>query len=178
VFEKTFWNEQAECLYDCARAGRPDRSVRPNQILAVALPHSPLEWPRQQSVVDVVQRELLTPRGLRTLARGHGLYRGRYGTSCESRDKAYHQGTVWAWLMGPFIEAYLKVNGFSLEARAQAKQWLEGFEQHLAEAGVGFISEVFDGDEPHAPGGCIAQAWSVGELLRAKRLVAEGQERR
>ncbi len=178
VFEKTFWHEQAECLYDCVRAGRPDRSVRPNQILAVALPHSPLEWPRRQSVVDVVQRELLTPRGLRTLARGHGLYRGRYGTSCESRDKAYHQGTVWAWLMGPFIEAYLKVNGFSLEARAQAKQWLEGFEQHLAEAGVGFISEVFDGDEPHAPGGCIAQAWSVGELLRAKRLVAEGQERR
>ena len=178
AFERAFWHEQAGCLYDCLGPGKPDRSIRPNQILAVSLPHSPLEWARQQSVVDVVQRELLTPRGLRTLSRRDRHYRGRYGTSCESRDKAYHQGTVWAWLMGPFIEAYLKVNGFALDARAQAKQWLDGFGQHLGEAGVGFISEIFDGDEPHAPAGCIAQAWSVGEILRAKRLVAEGQERR
>ena len=178
AFERTFWNDAAGCLYDCVCDGDADASIRPNQIFAVALPYSPLGADRQAAVVEVVQRELLTPRGLRTLAPSDPQYRGRYGTSWESRDRAYHQGTVWPWLMGPFVEAYLKVNGFSDGARAQAGKWLGGFDEHLAEAGVGFISEVFDGDPPHAPGGCIAQAWSVAELLRAKRLLARGPESR
>ena len=170
-FEPAFWNDRLGCLCDCVADSARDESVRPNQILAVALPHCPLPHPRQLSVVEFVQRELLTPYGLRTLSPDDHRYRGRYGGSWESRDKAYHQGTAWAWLMGPFIEAYLKVHEFSPAARQQARKFLAAFDEHLSQAGVGFISEVFDGDRPHNPGGCIAQAWSVAELLRAKRLV-------
>ncbi len=171
AFAPTFWNEQAGCLFDCVRGEVKDPAVRPNQILAVALPDCPLLPERQRSVVEVVRRELLTPMGLRTLAPGDGQYRGRYGGSWEARDMAYHQGTVWPWLMGSFVEAWLKVNGFSAAAREQARRWLAGFDAHLAEAGLGYVSEIFDGDPPHAPCGCIAQAWSVAEILRAKRLV-------
>ena len=120
---------------------------------------------------------LLTPVGLRTLAPTHPAYRGRYGVSWESRDRAYHQGTVWAWLMGPFIEAWLRINDFSPPAGQQAEHWLAGFDPHLRQAGIGTISEIFDGDPPHAPRGCIAQAWSVGEVLRAKRLAAAATAR-
>ena len=129
---------------------------------------------QQRRVVEVVQRELLTPYGLRSLSPHDPRYRGHYGSSWESRDRAYHQGTVWAWLMGPFIEAYLKVHGFSPDAREQARRWLGAFEEHLPRAGVGFISEIFDGDPPHEPVGCFAQAWSVGEILRVKRLLERG----
>jgi glycogen debranching enzyme len=120
-----------------------------------------------------VARELLTPFGLRSLSPRDSRYRGRFGASWESRDKSYHQGSVWAWLMGPFIEAYLRVNDFSAPARGQARRWLEAFDEHLEQAGIGFVSEVFEGDPPHDPGGCIAQAWSVAEVLRAKCLAAE-----
>jgi glycogen debranching enzyme len=126
-------------------------------------------------VVDVVRRELLTPCGLRTLGTADPRYRARYGVSWESRDRSYHQGTVWPWLMGPMVEAHLRANAFSPAARAEANEWLAPFDAHLRRAGVGFISEIFDGSLPHAPAGCIAQAWSVAEILRAKRLIARGK---
>jgi len=171
AFEEAFWNERDGCLYDCVRGQEADASIRPHQVLAVSLPHCPLPHERQRAVVDVVRRELLTPAGLRSLTARDARYRPRYGGSRQSRDLAYHQGTVWPWLMGPFIEAWLKVSGFLPGAREQARQWLARFDAHLTEAGIGQISEVFDGDPPHAPAGCIAQAWSVGEVLRARRLV-------
>jgi glycogen debranching enzyme len=114
----------------------------------------------------VVERELLTPYGLRTLSPRDPQYRGRYEGDLHNRDSTYHQGTVWAWLMGPFITAYLKVHGRSAKACEQAATWFAGFGAHLNEAGVGQISEIFDGDAPHRPRGCIAQAWSVAEVLR------------
>ncbi|MHC4716679.1 MAG: amylo-alpha-1,6-glucosidase [Planctomycetota bacterium] len=175
AFAERFWNPEAGCLYDIISGERMDDAIRPNQILAVALPDCPLPPDRQRSVVDVVQRELLTPMGLRTLSPAAPGYRGRYGVSWESRDRAYHQGTVWPWLTGPFIEAYLKVHEFSDQARDQCRQWLAGWGEHLRTAGLGFVSEIFDGDEPHAPAGCIAQAWSVAEILRAKRMVDRGR---
>ena len=174
AFAAAFWNEQAGCLYDCVNGEVKDASIRPNQILAVALPHCPLPPEQQRGVVATVRGELLTPYGLRTLSPKDRRYRGHYGISWESRDLAYHQGTVWPWLMGPFVEAHLKVEGFSSRARAEAGGWLQALDEHLAQAGVGFISEIFDGDPPHAPAGCIAQAWSVAEVLRAKRLIARG----
>jgi glycogen debranching enzyme len=121
---------------------------------------------KARSVVDVVARELLTPYGLRTLAPGDPNYRPRYEGDQWSRDSAYHQGTVWPWLLGPFITAYLKVNGRTEQARRNVAGWLDPFREHLSIAGLGQISEIFDGDPPHAPRGCIAQAWSVAELLR------------
>lgn len=173
AFEKNFWNDTDNCLYDCISLNGPDASIRPNQIFAVSLPHSPLDIDRQKAVVSVVTAKLLTPVGLRTLAADDRQYRGKYGPSWESRDRAYHQGTVWAWLMGGFIEAYLKVEGGKPFAVAQAKQWLDGFAPHLLQGGLGFISEIFDGNSPHHHRGCIAQAWSVAEVLRAKLLVQE-----
>jgi len=122
---------------------------------------------RAERVVAVVERELLTPFGLRTLAPSDVNYRPIYMGDAYSRDTAYHQGTVWAWLMGPFITAYVKVNNQSQESRQTAATLLEGFREHLNEAGLDTVSEVFDADAPHRPGGCIAQAWSVAELLRA-----------
>lgn len=166
-FNRLFWNAEAGCLYDVVDADARDGSIRPNQILAVSLPHSMLDAERSRSIVAVVRRELLTPRGLRTLAPGSQRYKGRYGGDQRSRDGAYHQGTVWPWLMGPFIKAFLKTAGKSEEARRQARVWLEGFAAHLDEACLGHVSEIFDGDSPHAPRGCVAQAWSVAELLRA-----------
>ena len=174
AFARQFWNEDRGCLYDVISDERWDEAIRPNQIIAVALPDCPLPLQQQRSVVAVVERELLTPVGVRTLARGAPGYRGRYGVSWESRDRAYHQGTAWPWLMGQFVEAYLRVHEFSDEARDRCRQWLAGWDGHLREAGLGTISEIFDGDEPHRPAGCIAQAWSVAEILRAKRLVARG----
>ena len=164
---------------ECALAAHCGGVQRcPNQILAVSLPHSPLSAEQQTAVVDAVAESLLTPMGLRTLWPGDPRYRRRYGGSWESRDRSYHQGTVWAWLIGPFIEAYLRVHGHEPSAIAQARRWLEPLEGHLAEAGLGYVSEIFDGDPPHQPRGCIAQAWSVAEVLRARRLVAEMERKR
>jgi glycogen debranching enzyme len=118
-------------------------------------------------VVNTVQQALLTPFGLRSLSPNDPQYRGRYGGDVVSRDGAYHQGTVWAWLMGPFITAYVKVHGGAQESHAQVKRWLDGFLTHLRDAGLGHVSELFDGDVPHKPSGCFAQAWSVAELLRS-----------
>jgi glycogen debranching enzyme len=117
-------------------------------------------------VVEKVEEHLLTPFGLRTLAPSDPLYRGHYTGGPKERDGAYHQGTVWPWLLGPFITAYIKVNGESEEARHQAQAWLSPLESHLTDAGLGHISEIFEGDAPRRPCGCIAQAWSVAEILR------------
>jgi predicted glycogen debranching enzyme len=165
-FNRMFWNEKAGYLYDVVNGGPPDASIRPNQIFAVSLPHSMLSPERAKEVVSIVQQHLLTPYGLRSLAPSDAQYRGRYTGDGGSRDGAYHQGTVWPWLMGPFITAYIKVNGGSDAARRQAEAWLAPLKDHLTDAGLGHISEIFDGDVPHRPVGCIAQAWSMAEILR------------
>ena len=165
-FNRLFWNENAECLYDVVNGGPPDASIRPNQIFAVSLPYTMLSPEKANSVVAKVQEVLLTPYGLRTLAPGDPQYKGRYTGDQTSRDGAYHQGTVWAWLLGPFLTAYIKVNGNSAAARDQAAEWLKHIERHLSDAGLGHVSEIFEGEAPHRPVGCIAQAWSVAEILR------------
>ncbi len=163
-FRQRFWNPDANCLYDVVDGpDGADASLRPNQLLAVSLPFAPMFGAQAKAIVDKVQTSLLTPFGLRTLAPDAPDYRGRYEGDQRSRDGAYHQGTVWPWLMGSFIDAHLRVYG----DRAQAIQFLEPLVRHMDEsAGLGTISEIFDGDAPHAPRGCIAQAWSVGEVLR------------
>ena len=168
AFNRLFWNENEQCLYDVVNGGAPDASIRPNQIFAVSLSHTMLSPERARLVVEKVREHLLTPYGLRTLAPSDAQYRGRYSGGPVERDGAYHQGTVWPWLMGPFITAYVKVNGASDAARRQAAEWLLPLRDHLFfDAALGQISEIFDGDAPHRPAGCVAQAWSVGEVLRA-----------
>ena len=157
-FNRLFWNEKKGCLYDVVNGGSPDASVRPNQLFAVSLPYSMLSPERAKSVVEKVQEHLLTPYGLRSLAPSDPQYRGRYTGDPSSRDGAYHQGTVWPWLLGAFITAYIKVHGGSDAARGQAAEWLAPLRDHLADAGLGHISEIFDGDPPHRPCGCMAQA--------------------
>jgi len=165
-FNRQLWNEKGGCLYDVVNGGPADASIRPNQIFAVSLPYSMLSPERAKQVVGVVEQHLLTPYGLRTLAPSDPQYRGRYSGNPISRDGAYHQGTVWPWLMGSFIRAYIKVNGGTEPARRQAENWLVSLKDHLADAGLGQMSEIFDGDPPHRPVGCVAQAWSVAEILR------------
>jgi len=168
AFRARFWNEQAGYLNDVVDGdAAADDSLRPNQVIALSLPYPMLEAERARRVLAVVERELLTPYGLRTLSRGDSRYRGRYAGDQWSRDSAYHEGTVWPWLLGPFITAYVSFAADKEAARRTARGWLQRIWEHLREAGVGFVSEVFDGDEPHRPGGCIAQAWSVAEILRA-----------
>src|SRR5437667_3532279 len=167
AFNRLFWNEKTGCLYDVVNGGPPDASIRPNQIFAVSLTHSMLSLEHAKSVVEKVQEHLLTPYGLGSLAPSDPQYRGRYTGGPAERDGAYHQGTVWPWLMGPFITAYIKVNGDNEAARRQAAAWLAPLKDHLADRGLGHISEILDGDRPDRPCGCIAQAWSVAEILRA-----------
>jgi len=162
-FER-FWSARAGHCYDVLDSpGGPDEALRPNQVFAVSLRESPLSPERQKRVVDACARHLLTSFGLRSLAAGHPDYRGHYGGDQRERDGAYHQGTVWAWLLGPFALAHFKAYGDA----ATARSFLAPFADHLRDHGVGSIAEIFDGDPPFAPGGCIAQAWSVAETLRA-----------
>jgi predicted glycogen debranching enzyme len=175
-FNQQFWNEDANCLYDVVGGMNNelrDAAIRPNQIFAVSLPYTMLPADKARRVVNTVQQALFTPFGLRSLSPNDPQYRGRYGGDVASRDGAYHQGTVWAWLMGPFITAYVKVHGGSQESHAQVKRWLDDFQTHLRDAGLGHVSELFDGDVPHKPGGCFAQAWSVAELLRSIALMPD-----
>lgn len=167
TFNRIFWNSDARCLYDVVNGGPPDKSIRPNQIFAVSLHHSMLSPERSRAVVEIVEKELLTPVGLRTLNPSDARYRSTYEGNQYSRDSAYHQGTVWPWLLGPFVSAFVKVHGGTAQSRLRAHDLLRGIEQHLTEAGLGQISEIFDGDAPHHPSGCFAQAWSVAEVLRA-----------
>jgi predicted glycogen debranching enzyme len=166
-FNALFWNETEGCLFDVVTNGHRDASIRPNQIFAVSLAHPVLDEARWRPVVEKVRSELLTPVGLRSLSPRDPAYVPAYTGSPFKRDSAYHQGTVWGWLIGPYIDAYRKV--FSEEEPAVAEM-LSGLEQHLKEAGLGQISEIFDADPPHTPRGCPAQAWSVAEVLRVLRL--------
>ena len=166
-FNVQFWNEEAACLYDVVSGDERDASLRPNQIFAVSLHHSMLSAERARRVVESVERELLTPYGLRSLAPSDPQYSGRYGGGPAERDAVYHQGAVWAWLIGPFVTAYLKVHGRTSETIRRTQDMLAPLVAHLKEACLGHVSEIFDGDAPHAPRGAVAQAWSVAELLRA-----------
>jgi len=161
-FNARFWYEEGQYLYDVLDPD--DAALRPNQIFAISLDHPVLDRSRWKTIVDVVERELLTPVGLRSLARHHADYKSVYDGDLRSRDAAYHQGTVWGWLIGPFVDAWVKVHG-----RDGALKFLSGFEPHLGEACIGTISEIFDAEPPFTPRGCAAQAWSVAEVLRSLR---------
>jgi predicted glycogen debranching enzyme len=165
-FRKAFWLNPFRGLADVVRDGERDAAIRPNQIFAVSLPNSPLTAEQQSAVVEVVRRELLTPMGLRTLSRADAGYKGRYTGPQVERDAAYHNGTVWSWLIGPFLDAYLRVNSNSEESQKQARQWLWPLIEHMNSACVGSISEIFEAEPPHRPCGTCAQAWSVAEVLR------------
>lgn len=165
-FNRIFWNESEECLFDVINGEEKDASVRPNQIFAVSLPNTMVNVGQAQKIVKKVEEELLTPVGLRSLSPRDKNYCPIYLGSPFERDSAYHQGTVWAWQIGAFIDAYRKVcpNGRQTENRID--EILTGFKKHLTEAGIGQIAEIFDADAPHKPRGCPAQAWSVAEVLR------------
>jgi predicted glycogen debranching enzyme len=180
-FEARFWNEEAGCLYDVVdvdhRRGVDDPAVRPNQVLAVGgLPRRLLTLNRARRVVDAVEARLWTPLGLRSLAPGEPGYQGHYQGGVRERDGAYHQGTVWPWLAGPFVEAWVRVRGGTADAvRAARERFLPPLVAHLTNAGLGHVSEIADAEAPHVPRGCPFQAWSVGELLRLRDdVLAEG----
>ncbi|HTB22645.1 MAG TPA: amylo-alpha-1,6-glucosidase [bacterium] len=164
AFEQVFWNAEEGCCYDAIGAEGPDPSVRPNQIFCLSLPFPLLDADKSRLLLETVEAQLLTPRGLRSLSPRDTRYVPRYQGGVSERDGAYHQGTVWAWLLGPMIEAMVRVRGEA--GKEQARALLRGFEPHLEEAGLGTVSEIFDAEAPHAPRGCPAQAWSVAELLR------------
>ncbi len=170
AFAHLFWNEATGCLSDVVgEDGAVDASIRPNQIFALSLPFPLLSKALAQRVLDVVEAHLLTPFGLRSLSRDDPAYRPDYAGDSRSRDSAYHQGTVWSWLLGPYVDALVRTRGG--DGREQARRLIDGFERHLGEACVGSVSEIFDGDPPHAPRGAAAQAWSVAELLRALAVI-------
>jgi predicted glycogen debranching enzyme len=163
-FNRRFWYGEGRYLYDVVDGPEGnDAACRPNQLLAISLAHPILEQARWAAVVGVCQERLLTPVGLRSLAPDHPDYQPRYDGDLRARDAAYHQGTVWAWLIGPFVDAWLKVYP---RERPAARRFLDGLIDHLGEAGLGSISEIFDAEPPYTPRGCIAQAWSVAETLR------------
>lgn len=170
-FNERFWNEQAGCLFDVVdcdhQPGATDPTIRCNQVFAISLTHPVLKKDRWPAVVRVLGERLLTPMGLRTLAPGSEGYQPTCRGDQAARDRAYHQGTVWPWLIGPYITAYVKANNSTKKARRQARELLAGFEQHLRCFGLGQICELADAEPPHAPTGCPAQAWSVAEILRA-----------
>jgi predicted glycogen debranching enzyme len=166
-FNERFWNPHAGCLFDVVdvdqQAGVNDGKCRPNQILAVSLPHTVLARDKWESVTRAVRSQLLTPVGLRSLAPSDPSYKSRYFGDLRARDAAYHEGTVWAWLIGPFVDAWLKVHPDDVD---EVQRVLDGFGPHLNDGCVGSISEIFDAEPPFTQRGCIAQAWSVAEVLR------------
>jgi predicted glycogen debranching enzyme len=174
-FLALFWNAEKDSLFDCVFPdGRRDPAIRPNQVLAIGLPHAALTGPQATQVLRTVRAKLLTPRGLRTLSPDDPGYCPRYEGGPDPRDAAYHQGTVWPWLLGPFVDASMAIEDPRC-ARGEALQILEGLLDSTEEAGLGQISEIFDADPPHAPRGCIAQAWSVAAAIHIwKRLEATG----
>lgn len=173
-FAPTFWNPAVGGLFDTIGPDGPDASIRPNQVLAVSFRNSALTAAQQAAVVRLVQTELLTPVGLRTLSPADPRYQGRYEGSIEHCERAAHQGSVYPWLMGPFVDAYLRVHGESSQSRAAARAFLEPLVAHIVGPGcLGGVSGIFDGDPPHRPRGCIQQLWSVAEVLRAWRKTAE-----
>jgi len=168
-FNKRFWNEKTGWLFDVVDGEQgDDPSCRPNQVFSISLPYPVLDESRWTPVIEIVKDKLLTPVGLRSLSPDHPDYKPKYDGDLRARDAAYHEGTVWAWLIGPFIDAWLKVHP---DRRSEAKEFLAGFEPHMNQACIGSISEVFDAIEPHMPRACIAQAWSVAEVLRCHALL-------
>jgi predicted glycogen debranching enzyme len=163
-FHQRYWIESGGYLFDVVDGEKgDDPSLRPNQIFSLSLSHPILRPERWRSVVDIVSERLLTPFGLRTLASDHPDYKPTYSGDLRARDAAYHQGTVWPWLIGHYIDARLRV----YHDKAESRQLLVKFNDHLHDAGIGTISEIFDAEPPFRPRGCIAQAWSVAEVLRA-----------
>jgi glycogen debranching enzyme len=179
-FREKFWNPDRQCLYDVLRDDGAVAHLRPNQIFAVSLPFNLLDGDQQKAVVRIVERELLTPVGLKTLERSDPEYRPRYEGSPLDRDGSYHQGTIWPWLMGPFIDAYLTAFGQTLETLAYCRGLVEGLDAESARSGcLGSIAEIYDADEPRYPRGCPAQAWSVAEIDRVRieyNLVASARD--
>ena len=174
-FNRRFWSARLGHLYDVVDGEHgDDPACRPNQILAISLAHPVLDRAHWEPVIETVRERLLTPVGLRSLAPGHPDYKAKYFGNLRARDAAYHQGTVWGWLIGPYIDAWLKLHPEDL---AGARATLEGFLSRLSEFGVGTIAEVFDGDPPFTPRGCISQAWSVAEWLRCWAKTAGGEVR-
>lgn len=166
-FNAKFWDSSNQCLFDVVDGDEPDDHIRPNQIYAVSLPFSLLPEEQEKAVVALVEKELFVGCGLRSLAPDHPDYHGIYCGALAKRDAAYHQGTAWGFLLGGFFSAYMKVNHHSSSAAENAVHMLEPVRKHLSDSGcIGSISEIFDGDAPHNPRGCYAQAWSVGEVLR------------
>ena len=171
-FNRRFWYEEGGYLYDVVDGEHgDDPACRPNQVLAISLDHTVLDVQRWAAVMAVVEQRLLTPVGLRSLAPGHPDYKTKYYGDLRSRDAAYHQGTVWGWLIGPYIDAWLKLHP---DDRGGARTLLDGFDAHLTQACVGSISEIFDAEAPYIPRGCVAQAWSVAEVLRTLEKTGEG----
>jgi len=168
-FNKKFWNSQKNCLFDAVDTKDADASLRPNQIFAVSLDFSMLEKDKSQKVVDIVNQELATPYGLRTLSLNDPKFVGKCFGDVRSRDAAYHNGTIWPWLLGPYVTAYLKVNDYTVEARQQVMEnlVLPLFAIGIHQGGLGTINEIYDCDPPNEPRGCISQAWSIAEPLRA-----------
>jgi glycogen debranching enzyme len=164
TFVQAFWNPQTLALFDRIEGEYKDPAIRPNQVFAISLPFSLLDLDQSYQLLDRVERDLLTPYGLRSLSPEDPAYRPTYEGGQYSRDGAYHQGTVWSWLQGPYLNALIRVRGGW--GQEMARTVLERMGAHLDQAGIGSISEIFDGDAPHAPRGCTAQAWSVAELLR------------
>jgi predicted glycogen debranching enzyme len=173
-FERVFWNDKNHCLFDYVEGTTRDDAIRPNQVFALSLPFPLLGGKKARQIMDVVKRDLLTPMGLRSLSPQSRDYHPHYGGDQLARDGAYHQGTVWGWLIGPYVTALVSVRGSG--ARKEARKILEQFMPHLETAGIGSISEIFDAEEPFAPRGCVAQAWSVAEVLRAYAEDVEGGE--
>ena len=166
-FNDIFWNDKLGCLYDTVDGFFNDDSIRPNQIFAISLPFTMLSTEKEKSVLEIVEKHLLTPYGLRSLSPEHKNYIGQYTGNQTSRDIAYHQGTVWSWLIGPYVDAYLKIYGDEKQIKEELLKKFEPLIRHIFEdGGIGSISELFDGDVPHQSGGCISQAFSVAELLR------------
>ncbi|HOW28398.1 MAG TPA: amylo-alpha-1,6-glucosidase [Elusimicrobiota bacterium] len=165
-FNEKFWNEASGYLFDRIDGKERDGSIRPNALLCVSLPYEILDSNRFKAIVDKAWQDLYTTYGLRTLSPSDPAYRAQYGTTPEERDSAYHQGTVWPWLIGPFITAYVKAYGSSDPTKSQIQAFLQPFGTHLTEGGLESVSEIADGNAPHALQGCPAQAWSVAEILR------------
>jgi predicted glycogen debranching enzyme len=171
AFRSKFWNGSANCLFDVVDvdgvAGRNDASIRPNQVFALSLPHKLLEPATARQVLEVVERELLTPFGLRTLSPRDPHYCGTYAGGVVERDSAYHQGTVWPWLMGPFVVAHFEAHGRDAAARQRCLHWLSALREYRTTEGMNQLPEVFDGDPPHHAGGCPAQAWSLATVIES-----------
>ena len=165
-FNRRFWDGRLGHLLDVVDGeGGDGPACRPNQIFAIALDHPVLDPARWGAIVETCRDRLLTPVGLRSLAPGHPDYKPSYHGDLRTRDAAYHQGTVWSWLIGPFVDAWLKVHPDRPE---EARRMLDGLVAHLGEANIGSVSEVFDAESPFTPRGCVAQAWGVAELLRCR----------